>query len=78
MLEDAYHNNYVACFLLTSDVDYLPVIQAVRRMGKQVYVLGYRGGIGVRSPFEYVPDRFVDIGEGFMKTYYVRKTPEQL
>jgi hypothetical protein len=26
MLEDAYHNNYDMSYLVTSDVDYLPVI----------------------------------------------------
>ena len=70
MLEDAYHNNYERCVLLTSDIDYLPVIEAVRRMGKHVYVLGYGEGIAKDSPFLYLPERFVDIGEGFMKEFY--------
>jgi uncharacterized LabA/DUF88 family protein len=69
MLEDAYRNNFSTCFLLTSDMDFLPVIQAVRRIGKQVYVLGYRSGLSKQSPFEYVPDHFFDIGMEFMKTH---------
>jgi hypothetical protein len=73
MLEDAYHNNFQRCVLLTSDIDYLPVIEAVRRMGKQVFVLGYREGISQDSPFLYVPDLFVDIGEEFMRRNYLLK-----
>lgn len=62
MLEDAVLNNYTVCGLFTSDADYLPVIKAVRRMGKQVILYGFRENLG--SPeLEYVPDKFVDLGQ---------------
>lgn len=67
MLEDAYRDNYRLCILLTSDIDFLPVIEAVRRMGKQVVVMGYKDGLSANSPFLFVPDRFVDLGDHFMK-----------
>ena len=61
MLEDAQRNVFTECALFTSDVDYLPVIEAVQRMGKLVRVYGYRSGLGKNSPLEYVPDRFIDM-----------------
>jgi len=61
MLEDAQRNVFQVCGLYTSDVDYIPVIEVVKRMGKAVYVFGYRSGLGRNSPLEYVPDRFVDL-----------------
>jgi hypothetical protein len=70
MIEDAQRGLYDRCFLATSDIDYLPAIEAVRRMGKNVYVLGYGTDIGTNSPFRYVPDAFVDIGTDFMRKWY--------
>jgi uncharacterized LabA/DUF88 family protein len=69
MLEDAYRGNYCTCLLLTSDIDYLPVIEAVRRMGKHVIVAGYVEGLAKDSPFYYVPEEFVDLGEPVMSKY---------
>jgi uncharacterized LabA/DUF88 family protein len=71
MIEDGYRNNYQYCYLLTSDVDYLPVIESVRRMGKQVFVYGYKDGLGKNSPLVHVPDRFVDLGS-YMNANYQR------
>jgi uncharacterized LabA/DUF88 family protein len=73
MLEDAYHGNYDTCIVLTSDIDYLPVIEAVRRMGKQVIVAGHGDGLAKDSPFYYVPERFIDLGEQFMRQYYIKR-----
>lgn len=68
VLEDAYHNIFDVCFLFTSDIDFLPVIQVVQRLGKKVVLFGYADGIGNRSKLEYVPDAFVDLSER-MKSY---------
>src|SRR5206468_2024229 len=48
MLEDS-HNAFDICHLYTSDVDFLPVIQAVRARGKHVFVYGYKNGLGKNS-----------------------------
>jgi hypothetical protein len=72
MLEDAYHDNYDWCVLATSDIDYLPAIRAVRRMGKQVFVMGDKEAIGENSPFLYLPERFFDIGQEFMQRTYLK------
>jgi uncharacterized protein (TIGR00288 family) len=69
MLEDAYYGNYQVCLLFTSDIDYLPVIHAVRRMGKAVIVLGFCEAIAVDSPFLYVAERFIDLSS-YMQSYY--------
>lgn len=69
MLEDAYYNNYDECYLATSDVDYLPAIQAVRRLGKQVFVFGYKEGIAKDSAFLHAVEKFIDLGE-FVRANY--------
>jgi len=51
MLEDAVRQVFDVCHLYTSDVDFLPVIEAVRSRGKPVYVHGYRNGLAKESPF---------------------------
>jgi hypothetical protein len=61
LLEDAYHNNFDWVYLFTSDVDYLPVIQAIRRLGKRVQVFGFKNGIATNSPLLHVPDEFIDL-----------------
>jgi NYN domain len=73
MLEDATLDNYDGCRLYTSDADYLPVIKAVRRMGKTVKVFGSRQGIAADSPLLYVPDLFADCGDQYFKEHFVKK-----
>lgn len=70
VLEDAYHEVYEACYLFTSDLDFIPVIQAVKRLGKQVVVCGYQHAIGRRSELEFVPDGFADL-TGRVEAYRV-------
>jgi len=69
MLQDAYSNNYDMCVLVSSDVDFLPVIEAVRRMGKTVMVAGYKNGLATKSPLLYVPDNFYDMGPRLKEDY---------
>jgi uncharacterized LabA/DUF88 family protein len=61
MVADAATDLYECCFLFTSDADFLPAIEAVRRMGKVVWVFGFASALPERSPYLYVPDRFVDL-----------------
>src|SRR5262249_31618363 len=67
MLEDAYHQSYEECHLYTSDLDFLPVIQAVRARGKKVCIHGYTSGLGSRSPLLCEADLFVDMEEVLRK-----------
>lgn len=70
MVEDAYLGNYQKCVLFTSDADFLPAVEAVRRMGRDVFVVGYKEALGSRPLLEFVPDRFVDLGETIVKVCY--------
>jgi len=74
VLEDAYHNIFSSCFLFTSDIDFLPVIRVLQRIGKKVLVFGYMDGLGSRSELEYVPDAFIDLSD-HMRKNYVCKSP---
>lgn len=61
MLEDAVLRNFDEAHLYTSDSDFIPVIKAVRRMGKRVIVYGFKNGLQANSELEYVPDEFKDL-----------------
>jgi uncharacterized LabA/DUF88 family protein len=76
ILEDAYQNNFNTCILATSDVDYLPVIEVIRRMGKRVFVLAFSNGLTTDSPFYFVPERLVIIDEPFMRKWYSHASRE--
>ncbi len=69
VLEDAYHNIYDSCYLFTSDIDFLPVIRVLQRLGKKVIVFGYIDGLGNRSELEYVPDAFIDLSDHMRRDY---------
>jgi len=69
-IDDAHRNLFHVCALFVSDIDYLPLIETLRSIGKAVYVFGYGEGIAKESPFMYAPDRFIDIGEEFMRKHY--------
>jgi uncharacterized LabA/DUF88 family protein len=71
VLQDANANNFGTCYIFTSDVDYQPLIEAVRRMGKAVFVAGYREGLGKNSALDYVPDRFIDLTEALRHGFTV-------
>ncbi len=61
VLEDAYRDLFRDVMLYTSDVDVLPVIEAVQRLGKRVYIWGYESGLAKESPLRHVPERFWSI-----------------
>lgn len=68
MLEDSLQA-FDVCHLYTSDIDFLPVIQAVRARGKQVYVHGYRDGLSSQSAFLHACDLFTDL-EGMLRDQF--------
>lgn len=69
LLEDAHRGNFDACVLLTSDVDFVPAIEVVQRLGKPVLVFGFGSGLGLRSKLLHVPDVFLDL-ESHVATSY--------
>lgn len=62
MLTDAHSGLYDAVNLYTSDVDYVPLIEAVANMGKIVRVHGFRDALGENSALEHVA-KFIDLGK---------------
>ena len=50
MVADAAANLFDACCLFSSDADFLPAVEAVRRMGKVVMVAGYKSAAGRVGP----------------------------
>jgi len=77
-LEDAHRNNFDKCLLFTSDVDFLPLIEAIRRMGKNVAVFGYRSGMSRHSPLEVVPDKFYDLTNHVQKVCTLNPAPSRV
>jgi len=71
MLEDSL-NAYDSCHLYSSDVDFLPVIKAVRARGRSVYVHGYRDGLSDQSPLLHACDVFHDLGPVLRDAYVYR------
>jgi uncharacterized LabA/DUF88 family protein len=63
MVEDAQKELFAVCHLYTSDVDFLPAIEAVHLRGKRVYVHGYSDGISQQSPFHHACEQFIDLEE---------------
>lgn len=53
--------------MFTSDAGFLPANEAVRRMGKVVWVYGFASAQAKSSPYLYVPDQFVDLGEHLLQ-----------
>lgn len=75
LLEDAYSNLFDACILYTSDADIIPAIEAVRRRGKRVFVVGHSDCLQKNSPLFYIPERFIDIGGSYFKDHFGPKPP---
>jgi uncharacterized LabA/DUF88 family protein len=77
VLEGAYHDIFDVCYFFTSDMDFLPVIRVVQRLGKKVVLFGYADGMGKKSELEYVPDGFIDLSARMRNNYhYVETTGE--
>lgn len=68
MVADAAADLYDCAFVFTSDADFLPAIESIRRMGKLVWVFGYKDSLPSKSPYLYVPDRFFDLGDHLTRT----------
>lgn len=74
VIEDALAGNYQHRALFTTDADFLPVIRAVRRLGKTVHVYGFKAD--AKPELRYTPDEFVDL-DSFIKHYaYDSPTPK--
>lgn len=69
IVADAAAGLYERCILFTSDADYLPAIEAVRRMGKVVWVYGFKDVLPKHSPYLHVPDKFHDLNADLVRLW---------
>ncbi|MEZ6136984.1 MAG: NYN domain-containing protein [Pirellulaceae bacterium] len=60
-LQDVHADVFDECHIYTSDVDFIPLIQALRARGPTVKVFGYNNGLGNLSELETIPDQFIDL-----------------
>ena len=70
MVADAAADLYDSCCLFTSDADYLPAVETIRRMGKVVWVFGYGQDLPGDSAYRYVPDKFIDLYEVLKEVWH--------
>jgi len=72
-LQDAHADVFDECHIYTSDVDFIPLIQALRARGPKVKVFGYNNGLGNLSELEHVPDQFIDLTAVMATEFVVKK-----
>ncbi len=63
ILRGAYTNGYERAFLISGDGDYVPVVQDVMRLGKQVYIGALSSGLNRELPV--VGDHFYNLDSQF-------------
>ena len=63
MLEYIRQDALDSVYLVTGDVDYLPLIEAAMRAGKKVYLAALSSGLSNRLP--YSADRFVSLDDTY-------------
>jgi uncharacterized LabA/DUF88 family protein len=61
MLTHAFFNHYDAAVLVAGDGDYVPLIQEVKRLGKNVFVLFFGEQHGLATEVRLVADQFSDL-----------------
>jgi len=67
MLAHAFFNNYDAALLVAGDGDYVPLVQEVKRLGKNVFVLFFQDmGLGLAKELRLIADRFVNLSDEFV------------
>ena len=70
MLSHAFLGNYDAAVLVAGDGDYLPLIEEVKSLGKNVYVAFFTGeGSGLSREIRLAADRFEDLLPRFVDSW---------
>jgi uncharacterized LabA/DUF88 family protein len=66
MLSHAYSNNYDGAVLIAGDGDYVPLIEEVKRRGKNVFVAFFAAAnLGLNPDIPLVADQFFPLEEAF-------------
>lgn len=70
MLAHAFQDHYDIAMLIAGDGDYVPLIEEVKRHGKNVYVCFFaEPGLGLAEEVRLVADRFFDFTNVFLETW---------
>ena len=70
VLNHAYLNHYHSAVLIAGDKDYLPLIEQVQRLGKNVYVSFFGSeGYGLSEDLRVSANYFHDITQDFLHTW---------
>jgi uncharacterized LabA/DUF88 family protein len=59
VLEDTWSNNFDRCVFVGGDEDYVPLLEAVRRRGKQVWVVAFDRYLSAKSRLRLLSDRWI-------------------
>jgi uncharacterized LabA/DUF88 family protein len=59
VLEDAASDNFDRCVFVGGDEDYVPLLEAVRRRGKLVWLVAFDRFLRTDSPLRLACDRFL-------------------
>jgi len=66
VLSHAFLDNYDIAVLVAGDGDYVPLVDEVKRLGKQVCVAFFRPEFGLNSDLKLASDSFADIQKEFV------------
>jgi hypothetical protein len=77
MLSHAFYNNYDAAILVAGDGDYVPLIQEVKRVGKNVFVSFFGEGAGLAKEVRLVADRFSDFTAQFVTRWKIHNEAQE-
>jgi len=66
VLSHAFMDNYDIVVLVAGDGDYVPLVNEVKRLGKQVCVAFFRPEFGLNSDLKLASDSFADIQKEFI------------
>ncbi len=69
MLSHAYLDNYDVAVLLSGDGDYVPLLNEVKRLGKQVCVAFFTGDFGLIKELKLASDSFANIQKEFVRRW---------
>lgn len=59
MLEDCMSDNFDRCIFVAGDEDYVPLVKAVRRRGKQVWIVAIERYLSKTGAMRLACDRFI-------------------
>jgi hypothetical protein len=69
MLLHCYQDNYDVAILVSADADFVPVIEAVKRMGKRVCVASFRDALGNSGDLRRAASHYEDITGPFKSSW---------